>query len=418
VSGLLEALAKISEEPLHPKPDGNLHPLVQTWLKVSEEVPGEDAIDLAEKHPVFAVLLEAAYAVVELRRNWPKDPKTGKLLPFEECSPGAAALHAAQEYTYWGNPNLFQKFVKEWLGLEIWQYWKDVSPSGKKTKAYGDDIWSGHEFTEAMLVHLTAVGKQPWQKNADWLTDPEACVKYLRKVAFRERKRIKRDRDGQRKTIEAKKRFREKKRAEFEELGKIPSGLDLSLHVRYVDGFHGTGADLYAHVEDDLGIGDLSDETINVWSYSGEVAAEQQPGIVTKNKKKQIKNFYTPLPDAGMRSTASKTVLPPQLPSGRGFASDTHPEFTAVRGVLKDIYRNDKNEAHRAMAEEVLTSWTPSEYILRDLSREFSKDVLQGFKRKVKRRLEKYWKNQEHKEERAQRREENFRKLYRKHPRK
>jgi hypothetical protein len=289
---------------------------LDAWKQVSEDPPAEP-VDLAEKSPTLGALLETAYAVGGLWRDWPKDPKTGALLPLEKCSPGAAALHAAREYEEFGNPNLFEKFAEEHLGLHTRKIWRP--------QRYGGDYHDGFEFTEALMVELVRVANNPWEESADWLTDPEKCRKYLRKVAFRERKRIRREREIPRRAAEAKRRFREKHKARAAGCAEDITGLLLALEVSFVEGIH----------------------------------------------------------------TPDHTYRPPHLSPARADASSTDPRFTAIRGVLLDIALTDKNPKHRAMAAITLVyDDQHPHHLLRDLSREFGKESLQGFKRKVRRRLE------------------------------
>src|SRR5215216_2054236 len=121
--------------------------------KVSQENPWRD----------FAKFLR------ELHRSWPKDPVTGKNRMPWEYHPGAAAIHAADEHKF--DKEVFVRFCREWLGTE--------EP----------------EHIEAVMEVATREAKKPFDADS-WIRDPERCIRYLRKVAGLERRRIARERDA------------------------------------------------------------------------------------------------------------------------------------------------------------------------------------------------------------------------------
>jgi RNA polymerase sigma factor (sigma-70 family) len=141
----------------------DLNQFLETLGKANNTHQKEGTQDVSP--PVW--VKDSSDAVIQIYRAWPKHPGTGKPLPFEKCSPGAAATHAVE--THYLDPNSPERFLKEWLGLT------EIIP----------------EHIEALCEVVKRGLKKPITDPKQWIINPVRAKRYLRRAVCKEAQRIK-----------------------------------------------------------------------------------------------------------------------------------------------------------------------------------------------------------------------------------
>src|SRR5215207_3279026 len=156
LTSLGERVSAVAELPRVSKPPAN--PILRAWLAASQVLSDEEtaleAVDLAERYPLFGALLEAAQYVADLHRR-----QEQILEGIEEGTITFAAIQAVYQHQLEDDREAFITFANEWLGISVkktrrrGEQWVGRDGEYKKVNITVE-TWQGAEAIEAVMVVL------------------------------------------------------------------------------------------------------------------------------------------------------------------------------------------------------------------------------------------------------------------------
>lgn len=149
---------------------GGLEKLLETLSKIDSTSPKDSKQDA----PPPDWLRGIADAIIQLYREWPKHPGTGRPLPPETYN---ASFAAGLVSDYHKDQKAPERFLRDWLGIH------ETDP-----ERLADHV-------QALVEELRRQWRKPFDDPEVWVLDSDRCVAYLRKTVPIEADRIRRRRE-------------------------------------------------------------------------------------------------------------------------------------------------------------------------------------------------------------------------------